>query len=900
MTRIDFSTGATMAAGVREAMAKAHAATITPQNVADAATHDLACMNSDTCWIYWKIEKKVAPWHRTLDTEENRQQAITAGAMYFTMPALSKPYDEIDPEEPHRWADFSFDFDDAEHPENALEDVKKLFFNGLAAHLDLDPSQCQFWLSGSKGLHASIPAICFGADGGHPYLPLIYKKIAARWAVHFGLKSLDLRIYNMRSGRMFRIPNVRRSNGRYKVPVTVYELNLPVAELLALANAPREIEEDCFPPQPIPAMCEVFDAAREEVEAEVVAQAQAEPMPEQLRENLSKNVPLCVQFILDKLPPKTETCNFNGLVLQLAAYFRDAGYDDAAATAAVTGFVENYPHSPTYPTPQKRLEHWRSIWAYLTAGQNDARHYPFQCSFMLGFHFPGSGFECKQCPCNPERKPTRAEWEEQIAASQDVDELLGLNKEIAASGLEQAELHRLQKIIAKRCGCTIKDLRVDAKKAAGPSEDDRCHLDFARDMIQQIGSANALTTSQGIWRWQDRGVWQLVDDRAVRAVAHRVIPAVEIAKGCIDSVLDLFKTETFRPDHVFDRDPESINALNGELHWTGSEWELRPHNRASYRTTQVTVPYDPAAQAPRFIQFLGEVFEGEADRTERCELVCELLGYTLLSTCRFEKFVVLFGSGANGKSVLLQVVERLVGVENVAAVQPSQFENRFQRAHLHGKLANVVTEIAEGAEIADAQLKSIVSGELTTAEHKHKPPFDFRPFSTCCFGTNHLPHTRDFSDALFRRAFLLTFPRTFTTEQQDPQLKDKLLAELPGILNLALKGIAGVLQSGRFTEPPSCERIKREWRTECDQVAQFVEECCIIERERESTSRRLYDAYTGWAAEAGIKKLLNRKNFSGRLVRFGVKPHRTMTARIYVGIGLLDDGFPGRTAEGWS
>lgn len=89
--------------------------------------------------------------------------------------------------------------------------------------------------------------------------------------------------------------------------------------------------------------------------------------------------------------------------------------------------------------------------------------------------------------------------------------------------------------------------------------------------------------------------------------------------------------------------------------------------------------------------------------------------------------------------------------QNVCAVQPSQFENRFQRAHLAGKLANLIPEIAEGAEIADAELKAITSGELMTAEYKFVAPFDFRPFCTCWFGTNHMPHTRDFSEALFRR-----------------------------------------------------------------------------------------------------------------------------------------------------
>lgn len=301
--------------------------------------------------------------------------------------------------------------------------------------------------------------------------------------------------------------------------------------------------------------------------------------------------------------------------------------------------------------------------------------------------------------------------------------------------------------------------------------------------------------------------------------------------------------------------------------------------------TQIPVTYDPAAQAPRFVQFLEEVFAGKEDEFERGTLVCEMLGYTLLSTCDREKFMLLIGPGGNGKSKLLNVVAGLVGRENVTGVQPSQFENRFQRAHLAGKLANIVTEIAEGAEIADAQLKSIVSGELTTAEHKHKPPFDFRPFCTCWFGTNHMPHTRDFSDALFRRAFILTFDRVFKEEEQDPQLDEKLAKELPGILNLALDGIARVIKRGYFTKVNSSEEAKGDWSYRCDQVAQFVKDWCDVGTDKHDTVTNIYAEYLLWASSCGIKKTLSKRGLVDRLCRFpGVSRSRDMNDRMVEGV----------------
>ena len=124
--------------------------------------------------------------------------------------------------------------------------------------------------------------------------------------------------------------------------------------------------------------------------------------------------------------------------------------------------------------------------------------------------------------------------------------------------------------------------------------------------------------------------------------------------------------------------------------------------------------------------------------------------------------------------MLLSLLQALCGNNNVAAVQPSKFGSPFQRAFLDQKLANVITEIGQGDVIADAELKAITSGEPSTVEHKYGQPFLMQPFSTCWFGTNHMPRTKDFSEALFRRAVIITFNRVFAPHEQDPELKDRL------------------------------------------------------------------------------------------------------------------------------
>lgn len=236
------------------------------------------------------------------------------------------------------------------------------------------------------------------------------------------------------------------------------------------------------------------------------------------------------------------------------------------------------------------------------------------------------------------------------------------------------------------------------------------------------------------------------------------------------------------------------------------------------------------------------------------------------------------------------MLEALCGSANTAGVQPSNFDRSFQRTHLHMKLANIVTEINQGEVMADAELKGIISGEASTVEHKFKNPFTMRPFATCWFGTNHMPHTRDHSNAIFRRAMILTFNRTFAKDEQDPQLKDKLIAELSGILNLCLAAYAQALQHG-FTSPASSEAAKKEWQLETDQVAQFVEDACTRDPDHREKSSDVYREYQIWAEENGIKKTVTHKTLRDRLTSLSFGKQKTRESNWVTGLKLNRTGW---------
>ncbi|OCX86649.1 hypothetical protein A6M27_12050, partial [Acidithiobacillus thiooxidans] len=232
------------------------------------------------------------------------------------------------------------------------------------------------------------------------------------------------------------------------------------------------------------------------------------------------------------------------------------------------------------------------------------------------------------------------------------------------------------------------------------------------------------------------------------------------------------------------------------------------------------------------------------------------------------KAALLVGNGANGKSVTLRLLADMVG-QYASGINPAEFDNRFQRASLDGKLANIVTELPEGTTLPDGAIKAIISGEACTVEHKHRAPFVMTPICKIWIGTNHMPGTRDFSPALFRRFTVLGFPNVFPEESRDIRLSEKLQAEIPGILNILLVALGNAFDRGHLTSPPSSVEAVQNWKRDSDQVLTFLEEEMIREPGARMTSAEVYTLYQMWAKDAGIQRPVSRKSFTTRVESLG-------------------------------
>lgn len=350
--------------------------------------------------IFWKEEPKERKWKVIPNTPEAKAQAIKQGAMFFTWTAVSDAFKGNGQPEPHRWGDFPLDFDSKDDPEKALQDLRALCLVHLPEFFGVDPYAIEYYASGSKGFHSVIPAKFFDAADGDRYLPLSYKRIAAEWKQKLELQTLDLSLYNMQRGKMFRIPNIQRSNGRYKVPLTLEEVrDLPINELTDLTKAPREIDPVETDISESEELGNLYRNAKERVHGELAERPEPE-LSDQERKRLSKSLPACISYILTAMPAKSEKVNFNKLVMLLVTYFQMTGWGKGDVWARVESFITNYSYSDTYDTPEKRIAHFKSEWKYLSNNPS----YSFNCGYVKGLGLPGTAFDCKDCIGEPKQK----------------------------------------------------------------------------------------------------------------------------------------------------------------------------------------------------------------------------------------------------------------------------------------------------------------------------------------------------------------------------------------------------------------------------------------------------------------------------------------------------------------
>lgn len=311
-----------------------------------------------------------------------------------------------------------------------------------------------------------------------------------------------------------------------------------------------------------------------------------------------------------------------------------------------------------------------------------------------------------------------------------------------------------------------------------------------------------------------------------------------------------------------------LNFKNGTYRISPRAQRLQPANKEDFITYQLPFDYNPSATANLFQTYLDDVLPDKPTQNVLAEYIAYLFVRT--SVLKLEKALLLYGSGANGKSVFFDIINALLGYENVCnySLQSLTSDNSYSRAKLDNKLVNYASEIS--TILNKASCKQLISTEPIEVRLPYGEPFIIRDYAKMIFNCNELPKDIEHTHAYFRRLIIIEFSKTISEDKQDKQLALKIIAaELSGVLNWALQGLGRLLSQRNFSVSEAVNNSVKDYMIQSDNVQTFLKD---EELEKHVIDfmylKDLYKLYHEYCHASGYHPC-SRNTFSNKLKKSG-------------------------------
>lgn len=237
-------------------------------------------------------------------------------------------------------------------------------------------------------------------------------------------------------------------------------------------------------------------------------------------------------------------------------------------------------------------------------------------------------------------------------------------------------------------------------------------------------------------------------------------------------------------------------------------------------TYSLNYRYDTEEYNPLWQDFLNDVLPDIYDQ----QILQEFVGLCYINrrNISIEKALLVYGKGANGKSVVFDVITALLGKEYVCELSPAQLNDDKQIIALRGKKLNFAPDVKANSAFTSA-LKALISGQCVQGWdlYKGNVPIIAPPL---IFAFNEMPDFLDKSHGFFRRLIPIHFAISIPPEKQDKQLASKICRNLSGVFNWAIDGRKRLLfQKGEFTSSPRTEKELQKIKVRMSPVLNYME-----------------------------------------------------------------------------
>jgi|GEM_PF-5704024 len=498
-------------------------------------------------------------------------------------------------------------------------------------------------------------------------------------------------------------------------------------------------------------------------------------------------------------------------------------------------------------------------------------------------------------------------------------------KEILGSSLDKNQLGTIRTDAAKKARADELRKKVQAVGLDTPILDHRDPVRSARELVNRSFRRDGvvLLRRHGGEFWGYEGT--CYEARSQEWIRSRIYPFLEAAKvvggdGPVD-----FQPTAAHVDNVYDAlrsledvylsqcsapcwigrgpppfSPENIVAFkNGLLDL--EQWQKNPtaplmaHTPEWFSAYALPFAYQADAVCPTWNQCLLQWFDGDEESVLALSLIVGLL---LTTDTSFQKIFILLGPPRSGKGSIGRALHALLGSHNVCGPTLNSLAGEFGLAPLIGKSLAFIGDAHAGrstdAAVVLDRLKSISGEDAVSINRKHKEAVTLRLPTRFVIALNKLIDFPDPSGAMAARLIILK-TRTSFLGREDRDLDAKLEAELPGIANWALRGLAELRRRGRLLQPASSASEVTEFHRASSPIHAFVEDYCICPAPGSVDVSTLYQAWRVWCLDeghqAGSKATLGSKLSSAYPDVAIVRPRDgDVRGRRYAGISLTERG----------
>lgn len=341
----------------------------------------------------------------------------------------------------------------------------------------------------------------------------------------------------------------------------------------------------------------------------------------------------------------------------------------------------------------------------------------------------------------------------------------------------------------------------------------------------------------------------------------------------------------------WDSDPWLLNTPDGTVDLkTGG---IRKHDPLDYMT--MTTAVGPSLEPPtRWLEFLNQITDGD---NELISYFQRIFGYGLTGLTGEHAMFFIYGTGGNGKSVILNTIAGLLSTYHKSSgmetfILSNDSRHPTELANLRGARLVTASETQAGRKWDEVKVKRLTGGDPISARFMRQDFFEFYPQFKLFVTGNHKPHMANVDEAMRRRFNLISLSVKIPEEKRDINLVKRLEEEWPQILNWMIEGCMQ-WQSMGLAAPESVRTATDNYMALEDHFGAWWQECCEFNPRGFTKVADLYDSWASWCQRntelAGGKKTFSQ-TLSGRAEVLKIKYYTTAEGRGFRGVTLKNGG----------